>query len=73
MKFIADIVTLNLHNETLSRYSNVVNFETDHNMRLVDLSSSTAFSFKKRGNKRIRTSVGFKLSTISTTFYTPSV
>ena len=53
MKFIADIVTLNLYNETRSRYSNVVNFETDHNMRLVDLSSSTAFSFKKRENKRI--------------------
>ena len=53
MKFIADIVTLNLYNETVSRYSNVVNFETDHNVRSANLSSSTAFSSKKRENKRI--------------------
>ena len=53
MKFIADIVTLNLYNGTLSRYSNVVNFETDHNMRLANLSSSTAFLQKKRENKKI--------------------
>ena len=31
----------------------MVNFQTDHKMRLVDLSSSRAFYSKKRENKRI--------------------